>query len=156
MFRKLITTLCFLTMLIKWLSDVPDCRIWTPVPTTTPDLFFYKEFSVSHHLVLTNCCVLNHWWLAMLNAFGPNIFQWLDTLDAQSTILTAMLLKTAYVWFGPTPKKPPDKREYTQHMNGTYSLIMDYTAYILYFIEDSLYYCFNINIDLCYWICIIG
>ena len=143
-------------MLIKWLKDAPDWRTWNPKAITTTDLMIYEEFAISHHLVLTNCYILNSWWLSMLKTHGPNIFQWMQTLDAQSIILTAMLLKTAYVWFGKAPRKPPDKREYTHHKNDIYSLLMDHMAYLFYFIEDTLYYCFKINIDLCYWTCILG
>lgn len=115
--------------------------------TYHPALLEIGELSVSDAFILTDCIVLNHWWIAFYDG-QTHLLHWLSILDQRSIIFMEMLLTTCYIWFAARPKKPPDK----DLQRSYYDLAMDCTTYSLYMFEDILYYTFNINIDLCYWL----
>jgi hypothetical protein len=88
-------------------------------------------------------------------ATGSNIYEWKETMDDQCLILLAMLLKTFYIFFGPSNKEPPDKREKKSEDSGiSIPSLRDMITHIIYFIKDSFYHFMNLNIDLHLWISI--
>ena len=115
-------------------------------------MFVLPDFQVSKTIVLTECYLINHWWIAIIQAMGPNIFQWLTKIEERSYLYTTMLLKTIDIWFVKAPRKPPDPAK--KMLNATQSWF-DYAIKIGYILEDSLYTMFKIDIDLHFWSCII-
>ena len=98
------------------------------------------DYHVSGTLVLTDCYLLNHWWIAILQARKFNVFYWYQELEEESIHVTLALYKVITIWFSKRPKKPPDPQK------------LDWTMSLLLFIEDTLYFVFKLNIDLPFWI----
>jgi hypothetical protein len=136
MFRNLISTVCLIISMWNWCLNSPDWRQWTARPKSTNQLQVYQEFSVSNYIILTDCYILNHWWLSMLSTHSYNIFHLLNTSNDQSIIITSMILQIASIWFGKAKRKPPDKREKEQELKGISSMLLDYSTYLIYLIED--------------------
>jgi hypothetical protein len=113
-------------------------------------LFEIGELNVSDAFLLSNCVILHHWWIALINK-QSHIFYWLKHLEQSSIIFMDMLLTTSYIWFAKRPKKPPDP-ESTNNVNT----IIDWISYMIYFIEDILYNTTNMDIDICYWMYILS
>ena len=117
---------------------------------------FLPDFQVYGTLVLTDCYLLNHWWIALCMLKGFNIFSWLQLQQDQSSLATVLLLKAVQIWFGKQPRKPPDKSSLnftstqpsTTYKSSIYNFIMNRITELLIVIEDALYHLFSINIDL--------
>ena len=121
------------------------------IKNNSQQLFEIGELNVSDAFLLSNCIILHHWWIALING-KTHTFYWLNNLEQSSIIFMDMLLTTFYIWFAKKPKKPPDKLENKSILNK----IIDWISYMIYFIEDTLYETTKINIDLCYWIYILS
>jgi hypothetical protein len=149
---------CFISSLSTWLLKTQDWRDWEPATPQENTLQVYKEFSISHGLMLSNCYIINHWWIAIIQAVGSSIFDWLDQLNATGLLVSTILHKVAYIWFVAPMKKPPDKREELAKQQSKQPTldILQILAYIVYAFEDLLFYTFKKDIDLCYWTYVIG
>jgi hypothetical protein len=156
-FRNLVLTFCILQYFWKWLFNQPDWRCWEPTQTNdNSHIFLHQEFPISHCIVLTDCYVLNHWWLAIAEIFRSNIFSLIDILGDRSSIFIGMLLQIISIWFKKAPRKPPDKREKKTIAKNIHNNLLNGATYIVYIIEDLLFFSFKMNIDLCYWIYIVN
>ena len=143
---------------LSWLSTRPSNyweQMWVEQRQASA-VSFLPDFQVSGTLVLTDCYLLNHWWLALCMLKGFNIFSWLQLQQDQSSLATVLLLKAVQIWFGKQPRKPPDKSSLnftstqpsTTYKSSIYNFIMNRITELLIVIEDALYHLFSINIDL--------
>jgi hypothetical protein len=81
---------------------------WNHRPTSHATLFTIPDFHYSKTLVLTECYLVNHWWIAIIQTFGPSIFYWIHKIEQLSYLYLQMYLKTVDIWFGKSPREPPD------------------------------------------------
>ena len=74
------------------------------------------DFHTSNNFVLTNCYLLNHWWVAMVLKSSKmyDIFYLFLLLKQQSNLFASTLEKAATIWFSKGLKKPPDPHLKTQ------------------------------------------
>ena len=113
----------------------------------------YPEFSFSGYLLLTDCYIVNHWWLTLCAVHQFSFFHWIQREQEKAHILALVLSQVLIVWFSKHPRKPPDKicRAFQQPYSivpNIYDTILDACTYILMIIEDSLFHLCGINIDL--------
>ena len=142
--------LCLSYVGFQWIRQCPPW--WNfQLHQQGSSLCILPDFQVSQTLVLTDCYLLNHWWISIIRAMGPNIFTWLRKLEEQSYIYLNMFLKVINIWFVKSPRKPPDKVQaqlQTSYFTVIYNTVMHIIAHTLFIYEDLLYHFFNINIDL--------
>ena len=80
-------------------------------------LFVTGDFNVSKVFLQTNCVLLNHWFIACLGVMGINgFFMWLANIQSSAINYTNYILLTAYIWFAPALKKPPDRQVVIAHI----------------------------------------
>jgi hypothetical protein len=107
------------------------------------------DFHTSNNFVLTNCYLLNHWWIAIwMNGFrNHDIFYVLLLIQQQSSLFASTLEKAITIWFTKAPRKPPDK------LHSTYKDFWKNSIAGLFFtLEDILYHCFGVTVDVNIWI----
>ena len=107
-------------------------------------LYTMGDFHVSGTLLLSECILLNHWFLALMQITLRNkFFMWLTALQDSSINCTNYLLLTIYVWYVTPKRKPP---------NPVWNVeFKDITTNLLYFIEDSINYFFKTNVNIMFW-----
>ena len=109
MIRNLIWAACLFYGLYQWFTFQPAWFQWIPAQPTQSSLFTLPDFHVSGTVVLTDCYLLNHWWIAIIQAFGPSFFIFLNKIEETSYFYSILFLRTKAVWFGKAPRKPLDK-----------------------------------------------
>ena len=140
---------------MQWIMIKPEWWEWDP-KTPNATLYCTPDFSISKTFIITECYLMNHRWLSIVQATGSNIFDWLNKIEYSSYLYTAMLYKTIKIWFAKAPRKPPDKvklqpSKFKRDTYQVYDSIMTFIATILYGIEDTLYVLFGIICDVNYW-----
>ena len=119
------------------------------------EIYTIAEFSKSNAIILTDCYVLNHWFLALIQAHGYEMFQWLLQLQNLSTTTVNAMLTVPYIWFAKEPRKPPDKCSGTK-MIMLFMTILEYITDILQWlfatIEDVIFNMTNKSVSINYLI----
>ena len=116
------------------------------LPSEQQVFFQFPELAFSGHIILTDCYVVNRWWLAICMMEAWNHLWW-KLLDERTHILTMILFKTAAIWFAKKHRKPPDEKD-LNISHGLYDRMMVGVTYFLFFIEDLIYFISGYNIDL--------
>lgn len=114
--QNLLLAISIFTNLLSWIL-MKECPHYFSFPTRQlckrgkgkDELYTTTEFrKKSHIIILTNCNVINDWFLAMMQAFGYGNFK-LYLIQSQTVIFVENILTIAYIWFAKTPRKPPYK-----------------------------------------------
>ena len=154
MFRNLIFTLILMKTLSMWIGARQTAAEYAASLRAGPEEYGHiteiANFNQSGALLLTNCYVLHHEWVALLRLYGYNIFAFVETLETIVESHFQAGLKIAYVWFGSQPRKPPDKDD-----SKEVSILGGTMTKLIWFIEDALYLLFRIDMDINYWIYIL-
>ena len=150
-FRNLIFALCLAYQSLTWIRTKQEWWEWETNVRLKNTLFFLPDFSVSKTFVLTDCYLLNHWWLALIQAIGANIFQWSLNVDNKSKLIIQMLEQSIKIWFSKQPRKPPDKRKDKDLPISLREYSLNLITYFIFILEDTLFWAFSINIDISYW-----
>ena len=107
-------------------------------------LYVTGEYAVSHTVLLTDCIILYHWFVALMGIHVQNrFFLWLTTLQNSSYKCINYVLLTIYVWFVTPSRKPPD--------HSTSINVGNMITRLVYLIEDSLNYVLNKDINIMFW-----
>jgi hypothetical protein len=153
MFQNPIFTLILMKTLSIWIGTRQTAAEYAASLKAGPEEYGHiieiANFNQSGALLLTNCYVLHHEWVALLRLYGYNIFAFMETLETIVETHVQAGLKIAYVWFGSQPRKPPDKN------NSKVSHLGSTMTKLIWFIEDAIYLIFKIDIDINYWIYIL-
>jgi hypothetical protein len=112
-------------------------------PTVSLELYYVGTFRKSGTLLLTDCYVLNAWWMAMTGS-GGFMFSWMPALLNASEYFTDMSILVPYIWVASQPRKPPDK--HNDNNNWT-----DYLYQAIWMLEDLLLHIIGLEIDFIYW-----
>ena len=153
MFRNPIFTLILMKTLFIWIGARQTAAEYAASLAAGPEEYGriteIANFNQSGALLLTNCYVLHHEWVALLQLYGYNIFAFMETLETIVETHVQAVLKIAYVWFGSQPRKPPDKDD------SKVSDLGNTMTKLIWFVEDAIYLVFKIDIDINYWIYIL-
>ena len=113
------------------------------------DLYVIGEFSKSKVLLLSNVYVMNHWFLALIGAYGYEALISMVNLQHDCEVFVDKMLLIPYIWFGKQHRKPPDK-ESTFLDNDKMMSWSDYMILKLDKIEDTVYEMLQVDIDISY------
>ena len=89
-------------------------------------LFTTSDFQVSKVFLLTDCVLLKHWFIAMINWTGKNGFYlWLAAIEGSSSKCINQFMLTIYLWFATPYRKPPDKITFTSVCRNSIAVFRD-------------------------------
>ena len=109
-------------------------------------LFTIGDFQVSKAFLLTDCILLNHWFIAMINWTGKNGFYiWLAAIKDSSSKCINQIMLTIYLWFATPYRKPLDKNTFKSICQHTISLFWDQLTVLVDKIIDS-------NTSIYFWV----
>ena len=111
-------------------------------------LYVTADFHTSGVFMLSDCILLNHWFINLIGLMVHNkFFMWLQSLSVKSNNSLNYIYVTVYIWFVTKHRKPPDKTfclpTIQKCLNSVYEII--------FIIEDAADYLFNFEIDICFW-----
>jgi hypothetical protein len=127
---------------------------WNHRPKSQATLFTIPDFHYSKTLVLTECYLVNHWWIAIIQTFGPSIFYWLHKIEQLSYLYLQMYLKAVDIWFGKSPRKPPDivvSSTPSSFVSLAYYAWLDTSTLFNSAIDSFLYLTLQWDVNISYW-----
>ena len=111
-------------------------------------LYVVAELSKSNVFLLSDVYVINHWFLALIGAFGYEVLGYLYNLQNDCGDFIDKLLLIPYIWFAKQPRKPPDKSvKEKKVVSFVDSLLLKIEK-----IENTLYDWMLIDVDIMYWL----
>ena len=104
------------------------------------------DFQVSMAFLLTDCILLNHWFIALIGGMGKHGFYlWLAALENSSINCINQIMLTIYLWFATPCRKPPDKNIFKSICKDCVSLLAQHATDMIERTIDS-------NNSLYFWI----
>ena len=102
-------------------------------------LYITSTFQQSNAFLLSNTCLIHHWFLALYGINGSELFVYLSNhFHDKSHHIYQVLLLTAYVWYVSAKREPPDK------ISGFKYAAINVAEYLLQFIIRK-------EINILYW-----
>ena len=147
----LYSTLRNLLLAMMILHFVFRCAIQSsriePAKSISNDLYVTADFRASGVFLLSDCILLNRWFLVILGVITQNrFFMWLESLSIRSINSINYIYATIYIWFKTAHRKPPDKVQITSRNRSFKHFLYD----CIYAVEDALQYLFHINVNICF------
>ena len=131
MIYTVLQTLMFAILILKFVTsdEIKTNQEVKKRSKSVSGLYTTGDFQVSRAFLLTDCILLNHWFIAMIGGMGKHGFYlWLAALENSSINCINQIMLTIYLWFATPCRKPPDKNIFKSIRQVCESLFAQYVT----------------------------